>query len=146
MKGVFAVNISAIAFKMRKFNDNISHLINRELRKYGLTYPQLEMLHFLSQRKGENTAIKDIEKFMQLTHPTVLGIVARLCSKGYVKTETSTKDRRVRLVSLTDKTFDIKSCEKGLQKAVISEIRRNFSKQELEQLANSFNTLIKIIE
>lgn len=140
------MNVGAIAFKLKKFNDNISFLVNKELRKYGLTYPQLEMLHFLSQRKGEDTAIKDIEKFMQLTHPTVLGIVARLCAKGYVKTETSEKDRRVRLVSLTDKVFDLKTCEKNIQKAVIGEIKSNFSKQELEKVLHSFNTLIKIIE
>ena len=65
-------NLSAVAFKMRKFNDNLSLIVNNELRKYGLTYSQLLLLHFLSQRKGEETAIKDIEKLMQLTHPTVL--------------------------------------------------------------------------
>ncbi len=146
MKGDDNVDISAVAFKLRKFNDNILHLVNTELRKYGLTYPQLEMLHFLSQRKGENTAIKDIEKFMQLTHPTVLGIVARLCAKGYVKTEISAEDRRVRLVSLTDKTFDVKSCEKNIQKVVIGEIKQNFSKEELEKVLNSLSTLINMIQ
>lgn len=104
------------------------------------------MLHFLSQRKGEETAVKDIEKFMQLTHPTVLGIIARLCAKGYVKTEISTEDRRKRLVSLTDRPFDLKACEKNIQNAVIDEIKNNFSKQELEKVLNSFSELIKIIE
>ena len=68
-------NISSVIFKLRKFHDNLSLLSNKELRKYGITYPQLIMLYFLWQRKGEETAVKDIEKFMQLTHPTVLGIV-----------------------------------------------------------------------
>lgn len=140
------INVSALVFKSRKFNDNISLLINKELRKYGITYPQLATLHFLSQRKGEDTAIKDIEKFMQLTHPTVLGIVARLSAKGYIRTETSTKDKRVRLVSLTDKFFDVALCEKNIQKAVLAEVKQNFSKQELESLANSLSMLIKVIE
>lgn len=139
-------NLSTVAFKMRKFNDNLSLIVNNELRKYGLTYSQLLLLHFLSQRKGEETAIKDIEKLMQLTHPTVLGIVARLCAKGYVKTATSEKDKRVRLVSLTDRNIDLEEQQRKIQAAILAEIKQNFSKSELETLAESLNCLIKIIE
>lgn len=139
-------DLGAIAFKMRKFNDSISLLINKELWKCGLTTSQFELLYFLSQRKGEETAIKDIEKFMQLTHPTVLGIVARLCAKGYVKTATSEKDKRVRLVSLTDRNIDLEEQQRKIQAAILAEIKQNFSKSELETLAESLNCLIKIIE
>ena len=139
-------NISAVAFKMRKSNDNLSLIVNNELRKYGLTYSQLLLLHFLSQRKGEETAIKDIEKLMQLTHPTVLGIVARLCAKGFVKTKTSDKDKRIRLVSLADNDFDIAACEKEIQQTVFVEFKENFSKSEIETLAESLNYIVKIME
>lgn len=139
-------NISAVAFKMRKFNDNLSLIVNNELRKYGLTYSQLLLLHFLSQRKGEETAIKDIEKLMQLTHPTVLGIVARLCAKGFVKTKTSDKDKRIRLVSLADNDFDIAACEKEIKQTVFVEFKENFSKSEIETLAESLNYIVKIME
>ena len=139
-------NLSAVAFKMRKFNDNLSLIVNNELRKYGLTYSQLLLLHFLSQRKGEDTAIKDIEKLMQLTHPTVLGIVARLCAKGFVKTKTSDKDKRIRLVSLADNDFDIAACEKEIKQTVFVEFKENFSKSEIETLAESLNYIVKIME
>ena len=139
-------NLSAVAFKMRKFNDNLSLIVNNELRKYGLTYSQLLLLHFLSQRKGEETAIKDIEKLMQLTHPTVLGIVARLCAKGFVNTKTSDKDKRIRLVSLADNDFDIAACEKEIQQTVFVEFKENFSKSEIETLAESLNYIVKIME
>ena len=139
-------NLSAVAFKMRKFNDNLSLIVNNELRKYGLTYSQLLLLHFLSQRKGEETAIKDIEKLMQLTHPTVLGIVARLCAKGLVKTKTSDKDKRIRLVSLADNDFDIAACEKEIKQTVFVEFKENFSKSEIETLAESLNYIVKIME
>ena len=139
-------NLSAVAFKMRKFNDNLSLIVNNELRKYGLTYSQLLLLHFLSQRKGEETAIKDIEKLMQLTHPTVLGIVARLCAKGFVKTKTSDKDKRIRLVSLADNDFEIAACEKEIKQTVFVEFKENFSKSEIETLAESLNYIVKIME
>lgn len=139
-------NLSTVAFKMRKFNDNLSLIVNNELRKYGLTYSQLLLLHFLSQRKGEETAIKDIEKLMQLTHPTVLGIVARLCAKGFVKTKTSDKDKRIRLVSLADNDFDIAACEKEIKQTVFVEFKENFSKSEIETLAESLNYIVKIME
>ena len=139
-------NLSAVAFKMRKFNDNLSLIVNNELRKYGLTYSQLLLLHFLSQRKGEETAIKDIEKLMQLTHPTVLGIVARLCAKGFVKTKTSDKDKRIRLVSLADNDFDLAACEKEIKQTVFVEFKENFSKSEIETLAESLNYIVKIME
>ena len=139
-------NLRAVAFKMRKFNDNLSLIVNNELRKYGLTYSQLLLLHFLSQRKGEETAIKDIEKLMQLTHPTVLGIVARLCAKGFVKTKTSDKDKRIRLVSLADNDFDIAACEKEIKQTVFVEFKENFSKSEIETLAESLNYIVKIME
>ena len=45
---------------------------------------------------------KEIEQYFQVSHPTVVGIVQRLEHKGFVRTEMDERDKRKKLIFLTE--------------------------------------------
>lgn len=98
----------------------------------GLTAAQMHVLHFVCLRSGE-ICQRDVEERFDLTHATVSGILCRLQSKGFIRTEPGL-DKRRKTVHATDKA---RACD-GRMHAYIEENNKNmlagFTEAELERL------------
>ena len=66
---------TGVYFKL--INDKLRTKADADLRAHGLTMTQSRVLRFLSDSGGEATQ-KEIEDFLSVSHPTVVGIVSRL--------------------------------------------------------------------
>ena len=51
-------------------------------------------------------SLKQIEKELEISHPTVVGLVQRLETKGFVESFTDEKDRRIKMVLLTERAYE----------------------------------------
>lgn len=71
------------------------------LKETGLTLPQVLCLRALGEMEGGQATQVELSRALQLTQPTVTGIIDRLERAGLVKRERSTADRRKIGVSLT---------------------------------------------
>ncbi len=79
-------------------------LHSRQLSKdAGLTLPQVLCLRALGELPGARASLVDVSRAVQLTAPTVTGIIDRLEQGGLVQRERSTTDRRKIYVSLTER-------------------------------------------
>lgn len=81
---------------------------NRRLKKFGITSSQMDVLLYLLRFEDKVVTQRDVEKHFGLTHSTVIGILKRLCAKGYIVVEKSPDDKRQRNISVTQKAFAIK--------------------------------------
>lgn len=77
--------------------------INKQFDYFELTASQARVLGFITHNK-EIVCSRDIEKHFDLTHPTVNGILKRLETKGMIRIEQNTRDKRVRNVYITEKS------------------------------------------
>lgn len=77
---------------------------NRDLQQYNITGAQANVLIFLyfHERKGD-VFQKDIEKHLNLTNPTVTGVVKRLEQKELISRSCCKNDGRYKCHILTDK-------------------------------------------
>ena len=75
------------------------------IQKHGLTGPQLVILHTLSNM-GE-VSISGLAKAISLGQATATGILTRLEKKGLISRRRSESDKRVVLVSTTDRCDDV---------------------------------------
>lgn len=75
------------------------------LKKYDLTFSQMELLHFLRMHGGVMPQ-KSIENELCVKHTSVVGILQRMEKKGLVSVTVDPADRRCRIVTLTSKTDD----------------------------------------
>lgn len=87
----------------------VSDILGREanfmLKEQDLTWAQSRLIGFLTRNGGERTQ-KEIENFLEVSHPTVVGIVSRMEQNGFVTCRTDQTDRRNKIVSLTKKSID----------------------------------------
>lgn len=131
-----------IGLLLKQINKQIKKRFDEDLQEYDLTLSQSRVLFFLGFRKEEKTSLKDIEEHLQVTHPTVVGIVKRLEEKGFVITESDSVDRRVKLVFITEKTKGMIQNIDKRGKMMDKKLLKGFSDQEIRELRR----MLSIIE
>lgn len=123
-----------IGFLFKQINMQIKKGIDKNLMEYDLTTSQSRVLFFIYFRGEEKTSMKDIEGHLNVTHPTVIGIVRRLEEKGFVVTASDPGDRRVKLVEITEKTTKmIKKLDQGKRK-MDEKLLKGFTERETREL------------
>ena len=88
-----------VGYLIKSINDKLKVRADAELKQYHLTMSQSRVLVYLRSRSGQATQ-KEIETFLDVAHPTVVGLVSRMEQSGYV-TCWPCEDGRNKYVKLT---------------------------------------------
>ncbi len=91
-----------IGYKLKLITDKLKVRADKDLKQHGLTLSQTRVLYFLSAKGGEATQ-KEIEDYLQVAHPTVVGIVSRMIRNGFLEAWLDPENRRNKVVRLTEK-------------------------------------------
>lgn len=118
--------IKQISFQLRTHAD-------MDLRKCNLTWSQAHLLRHLAKTEGQMSQ-KQIEKELEISHPTVVGLVKRLETKGFVESFSDKKDRRIKMVRLTERALEHRHFmeERFREKEKI--MTRGMSEKEVQEL------------
>ena len=92
-------------YLLKTVTDILEKEANYMLKTQGLTWSQSRLIGFLARNGGARTQ-KEIEDFLEVSHPTVVGIVSRMEQNGFVSCSLDPSDRRNKIVSLTDKSIE----------------------------------------
>ncbi len=129
------MNTREIGYLIKRINDKLKVKADADLKSHELTLTQSRVLAFLNSEDGQATQ-KEIEDFLEVSHPTVVGIVSRMEQNGFVTTWFDPENRRNKIVQLTESSRKIgadldrtiqeqeKSMLKGLSQGQISELAR----------------------
>ena len=93
---------SEIGYLLKVIQENAERLANQIYRPADLTSAQVRLMKYVRSREGRMATQKEIEHYFQVSHPTVVGIVQRLEHKGFVRTEMDERDKRKKLIFLTE--------------------------------------------
>lgn len=104
------------------------------LRPLGLTCAQSDLLEYLAERGEEETTVQDIGQHFQLKHPTVIGFIHRLEQKGFVTSSVSQRDRRCRVIRLTEKFDEVQRVMCETRDTIDARVTRGFTAEEMAQL------------
>jgi DNA-binding MarR family transcriptional regulator len=117
-------------------NNYFENQLNLGLAEYNLTRSQMDVLIFLkiNEKKNIETNQKDIEKAMSLKNPTVTGILDRLEDKGYIKRNVSSKDKRLKRITLTNASNEILLKSRNHAKKIEEKILSSLSDEEKDEL------------
>lgn len=88
-----------VGYLIKSINDKLEARADAELKQFNLTMSQCRVFLYLSSRGGQATQ-KEIEIFLDVAHPTVVGLVSRMEQNGYV-TCWPCEDGRNKYVKLT---------------------------------------------
>ncbi len=90
-----------LCFAVYKAANQFTKLYRQVLEPFGLTYPQYLVL--LALWEQDSLVVKKISEKLSLGIGTLNPILNKLVDKGWVTKETSSKDKRAVIISLTEK-------------------------------------------
>lgn len=128
-----------VGYLIKSINDKLKVRADAELKKYHLTMSQSRVLVYLRSRGGQATQ-KEIETFLDVAHPTVVGLVSRMEQNGYV-TCWPCEDGRNKYVKLTPRAEAIDKDMRENMHANEEMLLAPLSPEEREQLRDLLLTV-----
>lgn len=126
-----------IGFLLKKIDEKLEKHLNANLNSLGITFVQLRVLIFVNESENQQRTQKEIENFLEVSHPTTNGIIKRLEEKDFLKTEMTLKNGRMsKNVGITKKGKEIckeNAADKNLMERKFSDW---LTKDEKAQLIN----------
>ena len=90
-----------IGYLIKNINDKLKVKADADLKHSNLTLAQSRVLAFLDSRGGQATQ-KEIEVYLEVSHPTVVGIISRMKKNGNLRCWVDETDKRNKIVALTE--------------------------------------------
>ena len=94
-------------YYFKHINIEINKYIQQHLQTLDLTKPQMDILFILHKHKDHCITLKELQDQLQLSYPTLTGLVHRLESKGYVERRINEKDKRIHYIVETEEAKKI---------------------------------------
>lgn len=121
-----------------------THLDSSEMKKrYGLTGPQCAVLRILNN-EGAMSSV-DLSRKLFVTPSNITGIIDRLEKKNMVERIKRPHDRRITLISLTDKGTEIsQKIPDPIESRLIDELGK-LNKDEIEEILEALKLTLSMI-
>lgn len=134
-----------VGYLIKNINDKLKVKADADLGRYGLTFAQSKVFAFLHGCGGEATQ-KEIEVFLDVSHPTVVGLVSRMEQKGYLACRPDETNRRNKLVSLTAKAEALGAEMDEHMRSNERQLLASLSDGEVAQLRRMLEIIYKNLE
>lgn len=85
---------------MKKISEEIDRRANMEVKKYHLTLTQTRIILFIGRHERKTVTQKELEDYLQVSHPTTVTIIKSMEAKNIVETSFDDTDRRMKNVKL----------------------------------------------
>ncbi|UOQ94818.1 MarR family transcriptional regulator [Halobacillus shinanisalinarum] len=120
-----------VQFLLRTALQKVNQISKSKLSSYGVTPAQYALLRFLWKKDGQFSSV--LGEKVQLDSATVTGIIDRMEQNGFIERRFDPKDRRNRLIFLTEKGRSMEGplCEK--MDEMNEEVMSNFDGEEFQQ-------------
>ena len=126
--------LSDIGFLLKVIQENTERHANQIFKPVDLTSSQVRVLKFLRERGEAPVSQKEIEEYLHVSHPTVVGIVQRLEHKGFVRTEFSGQDKRQKYVYRTEREEELFRQMHSSQREMEHLLTGNMSEEQIREL------------
>ncbi|MGI6535763.1 MAG: MarR family winged helix-turn-helix transcriptional regulator [Eggerthellaceae bacterium] len=115
---------------------------NNDLRKDGLTLSQIGML-LACQEAGGSCTLKQLERILKLSQPTVAGTAKRLEAKGLLLGSTDPDDGRVKRVRLSDAGADCCVISRTRMRETNEQLVSGFTPREQQEFSRLLEKAIQ---
>ncbi|MBQ1399040.1 MAG: MarR family transcriptional regulator [Lachnospiraceae bacterium] len=134
-----------IGYLIKIISDKLRMRADADMVEHNLTLSQCRVHAYLNHHDGEATQ-KEIETFMEVSHPTVVGIISRMERAGHVVTRTDETDKRNKIVRLTDESramgWEIEQTTLAREKAMLAPL----TEEEVAELRRMLEIIYQNID
>ena len=123
---------------LKMITDKIKMRADADLAQQGLT--QSRVLGYLARNGGQATQ-KEIEGFLQVSHPTVAGIISRMEQNGFVRCWLDPADKRSKIVGQTERAAAIAHEMQATINATEQQMLRSLTPEQIAALESALRTI-----
>lgn len=128
-----------IGFLLKRINVAIGRTASANCKS--VTLSQMRVILYLAHQPGHLCSQKSLETMFYVSHPTIVGLIQRLESKGLIETSTDANDRRKKTVHLTSAGVAIAQEAAAHRQRAERQLRKGFTNDELLQLKDLMTRL-----
>lgn len=125
---------------LKMITDKIKIQADANLAQHDLTLTQSRVLGYLEQNGGIATQ-KEIEGFLQVSHPTVAGIINRMEQNGFVRCRLDPADKRSKIVSQTERAAAVAQDMHATIQTTEQQMLRSLTPEQIEALESALRTI-----
>ena len=134
-----------IGYQFKIINDRIKQRADADLQGHDLTLTQTRVLGFLMEAGGQANQ-KEIERDLQVSHPTVVGLVSRMEQKGFLTSWVDPMDRRSKLIRVTEKAVETDREINATVQKQDAMLLRGLTPQQVEVLRTCLDQICENLE
>lgn len=134
-----------IGYLIHKIDNKIKTNIDNHFKIHDLTFSQSQVLHLLG-KNGGTVNQKQLQTMMNVSHPTMVGLVQRLEANGFVTTAPDNLDRRNKIVSITEEAIKFKEEMVKSGEKFNRTMLEGINDEELSVVTSVLNKMIENIE
>lgn len=122
-----------IGYLLKQITDKMKVSADASFKEKDLTFAQARVLEYVIS-KGGNTTQKSIEDYLEVSHPTVVGIVSRMEKSGYLVCHVDKEDKRNKIVETTERAVCVSQELETGKTAQEEKLLKGLTKEEIETL------------
>lgn len=134
-----------IGYLIKNINDKLKVKADADLKHSNLTLSQSRVLAFLDNQGGQATQ-KEIEVYLEVAHPTVVGIISRMEQNGHLRCWVDETDKRNKIVALTEQAKALGEEMEQRLSANEEKLLASFSEEEIKKLRQMLLTIYHNLE
>lgn len=127
-------------YLLKMINDNFRSKVDAQLKKFDLTGSQGRVIRLIKNSGGVTTQ-KAIEDFLEVSHPTVVGILSRMQKSGYIECGYDKEHGKNKTVRQTEKAVEFSL----IMDKFFEETNEGLTKGLSENEKNELNRMLKIL-
>lgn len=134
-----------IGYLIKQITDKLKVSADASLKDSNLTLAQARVLEYILDKGGKVTQ-KSIEDYLDVSHPTVVGIVSRMEKNGYLSCYVDGEDKRNKIVEITEQATLISQEIQGARAAQEKRLLSGLTEEDVENLYRMLCVIRKNID
>lgn len=96
-----------LGYKFKRIHEMFRARMNVDMKENDLTFSQMEILFYLEKHSDHAINQQELCEAVQVSHPTMIGLINRMEEKDLVVRRTDPLNRRSRYIEMTQKSQEI---------------------------------------
>lgn len=137
-------NFEELGYLIKTINDNLLRVVNKQMSQYDLTFQQFQIIEYI-MKQNKDVSQKEIETYLNVAHPTVVGLLKRMEIKNFIVCQTNPNNKRVKNVYLTKQALSLIEEISQQKKLMETSLLEGISKHQKDNLIESLQAIFRNI-
>ncbi|MCX8110412.1 MAG: MarR family transcriptional regulator [Syntrophorhabdaceae bacterium] len=126
-----------------RVGEQYKRVVSSVFRKYGLSFPQYNILRVLNASDNKQTKTTTVSRIMLVPPANMTGLAKRLEKNGYIIRKSDPNDERATILEITEKGLETLRKIENDKDICVKDMLEGFTEKEIGDLLYNIKRLLK---